>query len=491
LTPYTLLICLLAVLALLALTPIVLPLLRSSAPPPAGSAATLPVEEGASLWRDQRAELDDSLDLGVIDQAEHQALAAALTQAAKSDLDGSISLPKSTRLQSSGRRIWLAVLLAVVVAAIAIPLYAKLGTPDVSAELAAQNQPNQEGGTPPAADPQVAAMVATLAQRMQEHPDDPKGWNLLGRSYMVLRDYPDSVKAYRHAALLLPNDANVLADLADATAMQNGGRLTGEPTSLIVKALAIDSKNLKVLELAGSAALQRGDPRAARDYWVQLRAQLPNDSDDAHQVDGALAQLVQALGQGAGVAAMPGGAAVANSGAPSALNAAPGAGANPADLQAPPGAAAGNSAASATNSAAASSTPPVLADQIRAAQSAAAEGPTISGSVDISPAMAAQVSLTDVVYLSARAAGPAGKGPSIPLAVMRLEARQLPASFTLDDGMSMDSSHKLSDATQVVIEAHIAKHGTPITTAGDLAAKAITAKLGATGVNLVIDHVVP
>jgi len=42
-----------------------------------------------------------------------------------------------------------------------------------------------------------------------------------------------------------------------------------------------------------------------------------------------------------------------------------------------------------------------------------------------------------------------------------------------------------------VIEAHIAKHGTPITTGGDLAAKTMTAKLGASGVNLVIDHVVP
>ena len=481
-TPYTLLICLLAVLALLALTPIVLPLLRSSAPPPAGSAATLPVEEGATLWRDQRAELDQSLELGVINEDEHQALAAALTQAAKSDLDGSLGMPKSSRMQRSGRRTWLALLLVAVVAAIAIPLYSKLGSPNAGAELAAENQPNQEGGAPAAADPQVAAMVATLAQRMQEHPDDPKGWNLLGRSYMVLRDYPDSVKAYRRAAVLLPNDANVLADLADATAMQNGGRLTGEPTSLIIKALALDSKNLKVLELAGSAALQRGDPRAARDYWGQLRAQLPPDSDDAHQVDGALAQLDQALGQGSGAAAA--GLPPANSGAPSVLNAAPGAAGNPADLEAPPG----TTAAVAT---APSGLPGVSVDQIRSAQSSAAAGPTISGSVDISPAMAAQVSLTDVVYLSARAAGPAGKGPSIPLAVMRLEARQLPASFTLDDGMSMDTSHKLSDATQVVIEAHIAKHGTPITTAGDLAATTITAKLGASGVNLMIDHVVP
>ncbi len=438
----------------------------------------MPVEEGASLWRDQRAELDDSLALGVIDANEHQALAAALTQAAKSDLDGSLSTPKSNRVQRSGRRTWLALLLVAVVAAIAIPLYAKLGMPDAGTELAAQNQPQGEAGTPPAADPQVAAMVASLAQRMQEHPEDPKGWNLLGRSYMVLRDYPDAVKAYRHASQLLPQDANVIADLADATAMQNGGRLSGEPTSLIVKALALDGKNLKVLELAGSAALQRGDPGAAHDYWTQLRAQLPNDSDDARQVDGALAQLDQALGQGSGGAA--GGAApAANGGAPTALNAAPGAAASPADLQAPPGRVAPGAP------------PAVSVDQIRSAQSTAAQGPTITGSVDISPAMAAQVALTDVVYLSARAVGQTGKGPNIPLAVMRLEARQLPASFTLDDGMSMDTSHKLSDATQVVIEAHIAKHGTPITTSGDLAAKTVTAKLGASGVNLVIDHVVP
>ncbi len=419
----------------------------------------MPVEEGASLWRDQRAELDDSLALGVIDANEHQALAAALTQAAKSDLDGSLSTPKSNRVQRSGRRTWLALLLVAVVAAIAIPLYAKLGMPDAGTELAAQNQPQGEAGTPPAADPQVAAMVASLAQRMQEHPEDPKGWNLLGRQ-------------------LLPQDANVIADLADATAMQNGGRLSGEPTSLIVKALALDGKNLKVLELAGSAALQRGDPGAAHDYWTQLRAQLPNDSDDARQVDGALAQLDQALGQGSGGAA--GGAApAANGGAPTALNAAPGAAASPADLQAPPGRVAPGAP------------PAVSVDQIRSAQSTAAQGPTITGSVDISPAMAAQVALTDVVYLSARAVGQTGKGPNIPLAVMRLEARQLPASFTLDDGMSMDTSHKLSDATQVVIEAHIAKHGTPITTSGDLAAKTVTAKLGASGVNLVIDHVVP
>jgi cytochrome c-type biogenesis protein CcmH len=478
LTPQTILFCCLGLLALLALVPILLPLCRRNTSSSVGS-APLPVEEGAALWLDQRAELDESLSVGVIDSNEHHALASALTQAAKSDLDGSVKTPALVQKQPAGRRLWLAALLIVVVGVLTVPLYAKLGSPNVAAELAASAQSDgSDTGTPAAADPQVAAMVQALAKKMQDHPEDPKGWNLLGRSYMVLRDYPDSVKAYRRAAALLPNDANVMADLADALAMANGGRLNGEPATLIARALGADPNNLKVLELAGSAALQNGDPAGAKDYWKRLRAQLQPGSEDAQQVDAAIAQIDRAIGGDTGK-----GPAENTEAPPTGLTQS----SEPAPL---PGNAPAAVAAAGTN------VPPsksgaVSVDQIRDAQVTANQGPTISGSVDISPAMAGQVSLTDVVYLSARAVGDKSKGPSIPLAVMRLEARQLPATFTLSDSMAMDSSHKLSDATEVVIEAHIAKHGTPITTPGDLAAKPLTAKLGGSGVNLVIDHVVP
>ena len=61
---------------------------RSSAPGLSGDGQPLqmPVEEGASLWRDQRAELDRGLALGLIDADDFESASSALTQAAKSDL---------------------------------------------------------------------------------------------------------------------------------------------------------------------------------------------------------------------------------------------------------------------------------------------------------------------------------------------------------------------------------------------------------------------
>jgi cytochrome c-type biogenesis protein CcmH len=417
-----------------------------------------PLEEGASLWRDQRAELERSLELGTIEPDEYEAQASALTQAAQSDLTGA-SRTDLSPLVTAGptadkRRLGVALGIVLVVLAIALPLYSRLGTPDASSILAAsvidESGAAAAPGAPATTDPAVIQMVQSLAQKMKDHPEDPKGWMLLGRSYMWLHNYGDAVKSYRHAVALVPADASAMADLADARAMEQGGRLDGEPNTLIAKALGIEPNNPKALELAGSAALQLGDVKSARDYWMRLKAQLAPGSDDARQVDAAIAQIDQAVGNAPAVAAV-----------------------NPqAAVSAPPAA-----------------TPSV--DTLRQSQTAAAEGPTINGSVDIAPAMAGQVALTDVVYLSARASKGDASAGRIPLAVMRLEARQLPATFSLSDAEAMDPAHKLSGASEVVIEAHIAKHGTPITTAGDLAAKPVTVKLGASGVTLVIDHVVP
>jgi cytochrome c-type biogenesis protein CcmH len=276
-------------------------------------------------------------------------------------------------------------------------------------------------------------MVQSLAKKMADHPEDATGWRLLGRSYMVIGDYGNSASAYRHVLTLDPKDAQSMVDLADARAMQEGGSLSGEPNQLIGRALSIDPQNPKALELEGTAALQRNDAIAARAAWRQLRAVLPPTSPDVAQLDRALAQLDQVIEGRAG----------------------------PATAQAP--------AAEASEPAGAG---------------------TVSGLLEIAPSLAGQVSIADVVYIDARPKNPAPGSSRMPLAAMRLEARQLPAPFTLSDAMAMDPSHKISDSKDLVIEAHVAKHGTPITSAGDLAAVPVTAHLGDDKIHLVIDHVV-
>lgn len=64
----------------------------------------------------------------------------------------------------------------------------------------------------------ISVMADKLAARLQKQPNDPQGWAILARSYDVLGNIPDALKAYAKALELLPDDANLKADYANAIA---------------------------------------------------------------------------------------------------------------------------------------------------------------------------------------------------------------------------------------------------------------------------------
>ncbi len=82
-------------------------------------------------------------------------------------------------------------------------------------------------------------------------------------------------------------------------------------------------------------------------------------------------------------------------------------------------------------------------------------------------------------------------GPRMPLAVLRIPARELPAEFKLDDSMGMAPGVKLSTTPAVVVEARISKSGNALPQPGDLFGRSATLKPGATNVSIRIDQQVP
>jgi cytochrome c-type biogenesis protein CcmH len=114
-------------------------------------------------------------------------------------------------------------------------------------------------------------------------------------------------------------------------------------------------------------------------------------------------------------------------------------------------------------------------------------GTAISGTVRLAPALAAKAAPNDVVYVFARAA----EGPKMPLAILRLTVKDLPASFSLDDSMAMTPAMKISAFPDVVAGARISKSGSAAPSAGDLEGLSKPLKPGTTGVAVVIDTVLP
>ena len=132
-------------------------------------------------------------------------------------------------------------------------------------------------------------MVERLAARMKENPDDAEGWAMLGRSYAVLDRYAEAAAAYANAVKRSEPDAQLLADYADALAMAQGRNLKGEPERLIAQALKVDPQNVKALVLAGTVAFEKKDFKGAIAYWERILKVVPPDSDIAESVRDSIA----------------------------------------------------------------------------------------------------------------------------------------------------------------------------------------------------------
>ena len=79
----------------------------------------------------------------------------------------------------------------------------------------------------------------------------------------------------------------------------------------------------------------------------------------------------------------------------------------------------------------------------------------------------------------------------MPLAVLRVGAKELPRQFALDDSMGMGQGTKLSSTSAVIVEARVSKRGNAMPQSGDLFGNSAPVKPGATGVHVTIDKIVP
>lgn len=221
-------------------------------------------------------------------------------------LEPGIPQPQTGQVHRAPRPRWAArqaATLAAVALAVGGAGYAWKGSPR-------QPSASTAGWAPSAAAPQGAAsaphalgneamvgMVQSLAERLKTKPEDAEGWAMLARSYTTLGQVEDSLPAYARALKLAPQDAELMADYADALALKQGRQLSGEPMTWVKKALAQDPRQPKALLLAGTDAFNRQDMPAAIRFWEQVVAsgtagsglveQARNGLADARKLSGA------------------------------------------------------------------------------------------------------------------------------------------------------------------------------------------------------------
>ena len=118
---------------------------------------------------------------------------------------------------------------------------------------------------------------------------------------------------------------------------------------------------------------------------------------------------------------------------------------------------------------------------------AAKPGPArVSGTVTLDAALRARAAPEDTVFVYARAA----QGPRMPLAIVKVQVKDLPYNFSLDDSMAMMPEMKLSAFDEVIVGARVSKSGSAKPAAGDLEGASARVSPGANGVTVAINQVV-
>ena len=168
-------------------------------------------------------------------------------------------------------------------------------------------------GTPAALDPAAREAPATLTDaigrleaQLAKAPNDAEGWRLLGRAYASEQQAGKARDAFARAATLAPDNPDVLAEAAEASAFADPQRrFDARAIAWLRHAVDVQPRNQRARWLLGVSQRQAGRNAEAAATWAPLLA----DVDPATQ--SALREQIDAARQAAGLPPLPAAAASA------------------------------------------------------------------------------------------------------------------------------------------------------------------------------------
>lgn len=359
-----------------------------------------------AIARERLSELEAQLDKNDITQEQYEQSRDEIESALLDDADATTD--KTNELPVSYKRYILVMLTAIPF--VAFGLYQHWGKPEAITGI---TQPAAQTENPHGAQQQKHAssmeeMLTKLEARLANNPNDPNGWYMLGRSYMVQKQYDKATDAFRKLHSLVGDQPDVLLGLADAMTMSRSGDMRGEPFTLARRALELAPDNVTALWLTGLGYQDEGDLQSAIKMWQKLLPLLASDPESANKVQALITNAQQQLGN----------------------------------------------TATASSSTAPGTPPHNLAN--------------IKVSVDIDKTLRNMVSDNDHIMVYAQRV----KGMKMPLAMVRAQVKDLPMTVNLSDSNALSPMNKLSDEKQVNVIARISKSGQATKQDGDIEIKA-------------------
>lgn len=444
--------CLLVIAALAAIVPSALR--TNDVDSDAGQQELNQLDTNVNIARERRASLQDALENGTIDQATFDTEINDLANALAVDLEA-----QRGKQESSRSALVVAGLIALFLPVASGALYLHLGTPGgVNTSAMHQQALAEQQKTQSEAPPALTELLPNLEKKLEANPDDRDGWKLLGKSYLSLGEFGNAKRALLKAYELDKNDPDLLSQLAETSAMEREGDLSGEASEYLDAALTINPGHQQSLWLKAIADQQAGNHETAIERFEALRASVPGNTEAQTSIDELIAQSKDAL--------------------------------SIVDLTAPKTEAPEKNESSEQSDSTNTTNSSATADASKTesgseTDNAANTTASLTVTVDLAEHVKAEVSPNDAVFIFARASS----GPPMPLAVSRHTVSELPVNVILDDGMAMLPNMTLSQFPNVTVGARVSKSGNAIAQPGDWFTEATNVNVtNAPELTLIIDQ---
>jgi len=286
----TMLIILCALLFVMAAGALAVPLLKRAAPATGGAA-------DIAVYESQLREVARDRARGVLDAAgAREASLEIRRRMLAADAAARPSAASGGEPAVSG----IAVAAALVALLLATLVYLLTGRPDLPdrplalARAEQAEQAAQDGAADAVTPEMIRDMVARLAARLADDPDDTEGLLRLARAYTVLGQREQALAAYDHLLARQGEQAVLLLLKARALREFAGGGPTSESMALVTRALALEPDNIEALWFSGLTALQAGERAEAVALFDRARSTLPAGSRERGILDGMIDRALEA-----------------------------------------------------------------------------------------------------------------------------------------------------------------------------------------------------
>ncbi|WP_423414534.1 c-type cytochrome biogenesis protein CcmI [Hyphomicrobium sp. B1] len=246
---------------------IVRPLMRPAEP--AGATADADV----AVYKDQLKEITADEARGTLGAAEAE---SARAEIARRLLRVTQDNPKSTTAAEAAMRnrfiVPVSILTCIALPVVSLALYLDYGKPGMPAQPLSERLAEANATSTP------NDLIAKVEQRLREHPEDGRGWDVIAPVYYAMGRYADAADAYQKAVRLIGEDPKRLQGFANARIRMENGIVPDDARKALQRILVLNPNATEPKIWLALAKEQDGHLTEAAADYKDLISKAPPDA---------------------------------------------------------------------------------------------------------------------------------------------------------------------------------------------------------------------